>query len=146
MNDKGLLGRRERCEKGSAVLEMAVILPLAALLLSAAITLGPYIHIGIATQEAAYDCAVAAAQSLDSTQGYLQGMTAAQDSFTSFRLNPSFAQYSLSGSWERGGMVSCTVGYQVPVDASPLRMVAAMPRVVRSSVHLPVQVFKSQWK
>ncbi len=125
---------------------MAVILPLAALLLSAAITLGPYIHIGIATQQAAYDCAVAAAQSLDSAQGYMQGITAAQDSFTSFRLNPYFAEYHLTGSWERGGMVSCTVGYQVPVDASPMRMVAAMPRVVRATVHLPVQVFKSQWR
>ncbi len=146
MNDKGLLERRGRRENGSAVLEMAVILPLAALLLAAAITLGPYIHIGIATQEAAYDCAVAAAQSLNAAQGYLQGMSAARDSFTSFRLSPAFAQYSLSGSWERGGMISCTVGYQVPVEASPMRLVAAMPRVVRSSVRLPVQVFKSQWK
>ncbi len=146
MKPKSLQVSGDRTERGTSVLEMAVILPLTALLLAAAITLGPYIHIGIATQQAAYDCAVAAAQSLDASQGYMQGITAAQDSFAAFRLNAAYAEYSLSGSWERGGMVSCTVGYRVPVDASPMRLVAAMPRVVRSTVHLPVQVFKSKWK
>ncbi len=135
-----------RGEKGSAILEMAVILPLTALLLAAVISMGPYIHIGIATRQAAYDCAVAAAQPLDATQGYLQGMVAARESFSSFRLNPSSAEYTLSGSWERGGSVSCTIGYRVPTGASPVRMVAPMPEVVQASVHLPVQAFKSIWK
>ncbi len=140
------LEKSSRKEKGSAVLEMAVIFPFAALLLAAVITMGPYVHIGIATRQAAYDCAVAAAQTLDASQGTLQGLAAAQESFASFRLNPARVQTSLSGSWRRGGVVACTVGYRVPVGASPLRMVAPLPEVVSATVELPVQVYKSEWK
>lgn len=133
-------------ERGSAVLEMAAVLPLAAILLSAVLSLGPYVHIGITVQEAAYDCAVAAAQSLDSSQGYLQGILAARESFASFRLDPGLANYALSGAWERGGEVACTVGYRVPLEAAPLRMLAPLPAMVSSTVRLPVQTFKSIWR
>jgi hypothetical protein len=94
-------------ERGSAVLEMAVILPLATILLSAILTLGPYVHIGIAVRQAAYDCAVSAAQSLDPAQGHNQGLAAARESFSAFRLSYANASFSLSGSWERGGSVAC---------------------------------------
>lgn len=133
-------------EKGSAVLEMAVILPLAAILLSAVLMMGPYVHIGIAARQAAYDCAVSAAQSLDETQGYFQGLAAAQASFAAFRLNPGGAGYSLSGVWERGGAVACTVSYRVPVGAFPLKVVVNLPETVSARVRLPVQAFKSEWR
>jgi hypothetical protein len=115
-------------ERGSAVLEMAALLPLAAILLATVIGLGPYAHIGIAVQQAAYDCAVAAAQSLDSSQGYLEGSLAARESFSSFRLDPGQAEYALSGSWARGGEIACTVGYRIPSGAMPLKVPAPFPR------------------
>jgi hypothetical protein len=133
-------------ERGSAVLEMAAVLPLAALLLSAVLGLGPIVHIGIAVQEAAYDCAVAGAQSLDAQEGYLEGILAARESFSSFRLDPGLANYALSGVWERGGEVVCTVGYRVPLEAMPLRMLLPLPPLVSRTVRLPVQTYKSIWR
>lgn len=135
-----------RSEQGTATLEIAVILPLAAILLSAVLMLGPYIHIGIATRQAAYDCAVAAAQSLDEAQGYTQGLAAAQSSFAVFRLSPGNAGYSLAGDWERGGAVACTVTYRVPVGAFPMKVVVNLPETVSATVRLPVQAFKSEWR
>lgn len=133
-------------EKGTAVLEMAAILPLAVVLLAGVLTLGPYVHIGIATQQASYDCAVAAAQSLDSSQGGMQGIAAAQASFQAFRLNNSRASYSLAGNWERNGWVECSVSYSVPLGAFPLKEVVSMPEIVQAHTVLPVQVFKSEWR
>ena len=135
-----------KSERGTATLEIAVILPLAAILLSAVLTLGPYIHIGIAARQAAYDCAIAASQSLDAGQGYFQGVTAAEGSFAAFRLSAARAGYSLSGVWERGGVVACTVSYQVPLGAAPLKLVVSLPETVSATVRLPVQVFKSEWR
>jgi Flp pilus assembly protein TadG len=133
-------------ERGSAVLEMAVILPLATILLSAILTLGPYVHIGIAVRQAAYDCAVSAAQSLDPAQGHNQGLAAAQESFSAFRLSHANASFSLSGSWERGGSVACAVSYSVPTSAFPMERVVNMPEAISATVQLPVQAFKSEWR
>jgi hypothetical protein len=135
-----------KSERGSAVLEIAAILPLAAILLSAVLALGPYVHIGIAVRQAAYDCAVSAAQSLDPAQGYDQGLAAAQESFSAFRLSPANASFSLSGSWERGGNVSCSVSYRVPMGAFPMERVVNMPETISAAVLLPVQAFKSEWR
>jgi Flp pilus assembly protein TadG len=140
---KIILPKRER---GSAVLEMAVILPLAAILLSGILTLGPYVHIGIAVRQAAYDCAVSAAQSLDPAQGYYQGLEAAQESFSAFRLNHANASFSLYGSWERSGSVACSVSYSVPTSDFPMKRVVNMPETISASVQLPVQTFKSEWR
>ena len=133
-------------ERGSAVLEMAVILPLATILLSAILTLGPYVHIGIAVRQAAYDCAVSAAQSLDPAQGHNQGLAAARESFSAFRLSHANASFSLSGSWERGGSVACSVSYSVPTSAFPMERVVNMPEAISATVQLPVQAFKSEWR
>jgi Flp pilus assembly protein TadG len=133
-------------ERGSATLEMAVVVPLAALLLSAVLLLGPYVHIGIAVRQAAYDCAAAAAQSLDAGQGYTQGLAAAQASFGAFRLSAANVSFALEGRWERGGMVSCTSDYTVPVGAFPMRRVIDLPETVSATVALPVQAFKSEWR
>jgi Flp pilus assembly protein TadG len=135
-----------RKERGSATLEMALVVPLAALLLSAVLLLGPYVHIGIATRQAAYDCAASAAQSLDAGQGYAQGLAAAQASFAAFRLSAANASFALDGAWERGGAVVCTVSYTVPVGAFPMQIVIDLPETVSATVTLPVQAFKSEWR
>jgi Flp pilus assembly protein TadG len=133
-------------ERGSATLEMALVVPLAALLLSAVLLLGPYVHIGIATRQAAYDCAAAAAQSLDAGQGYAQGLAAAQASFAAFRLSAANASFALDGAWERDGSVACRVSYAVPSGAFPMKIVIDLPETVNASVHLPMQAFKSEWR
>ena len=137
---------RHALESGQAILELAIVLPIMALLLGAVIALGPLVYMHIATQQASYDCAIAAAQSLDAAQGYAQGLYAAQASFGAFNLNPGRADISVRGDWERNGMVVCEIVYSVPTEAFPFHAVLSPPSVVRYSVSLPPHAFKSEWR
>jgi len=138
--------RRSRHIGGQAILELAIVLPILALLLGAAIGLGPLVYMHIATQQAGYDCALAAAQSLDGVQGYHQGLFAAQASFGAFNLNTDRASISVRGEWGREGMVLCEVIYHVPTEAFPFHAVLSPPPLVRYSVALPMHAYKSEWK
>jgi Flp pilus assembly protein TadG len=136
----------KRGRKGQAILELAIVLPILAVLLAAVIALGPLIYMHIATQQASFDCAVAAAQSLDESQGYMQGIYAAQASFGSFNVNPGRANISVRGNWDRNGMVVCEIAYSVPTGAFPFHAVLSPPSVVRYSTSLPTHVYKSEWR
>jgi hypothetical protein len=133
-------------EGGQSILEMAIVLPIMALLLGAVIALGPLVYMNLATQQASYDCAIAAAQSLDAAQGYAQGLYAAQASFSAFNLAPGRADISVRGDWERNGIVVCEIAYRVPTGAFPFHAVISPPSEVRYSVSLPPHAFKSEWR
>ncbi len=137
-----------RCllERGQSILELAIVLPILAMLLGAVIALGPLVYMNLATQQASYDCAFAAAQSLDAAQGYAQGLYAAQASFSAFNLTPGRADISVRGDWERNGMVVCEIAYRVPTGAFPFHAVLSPPSEVRYSVSLPPHAFKSEWR
>lgn len=138
--------QNKKSEYGGALLELALVTPLLLMLLSAVITAGPYIHIGIAVQQASSDCAISAAQSLNEAQGYMQGLAAAQSSFNTFGLSMSNVDFRLKGNWERGGLVKCAVSYDVPFGKLPMRQILFLPDVVSYSVTLPVQFYKSTWR
>jgi len=138
--------RRCKPESGQSILELAIVLPILALLLGAVIALGPLVYMNLATQQASYDCAIAAAQSLDASQGYAQGLYAAQASFSAFNLTPGRADISVRGDWERNGMVVCEIAYRVPTGAFPFHAVISPPSEVRYSVSLPPHAFKSEWR
>jgi uncharacterized membrane protein len=138
--------RRCRPETGQSILELAIVLPILALLLGVVIALGPLVYMNLATQQASYDCAIAAAQSLDAAQGYAQGLYAAQASFSAFNLTPGRADISVRGDWERNGMVVCEIAYRVPTGAFPFHAVISPPSEVRYSVSLPPHAFKSEWR
>lgn len=142
------LGENEhgRRQGGQAILELAIVLPIMAMLLGAVIALGPLIYMNIATQQASYDCALAAAQSLDAAQGYTQGLYAAQSSFGGFNLKPGRADISVRGDWDRNGMVICEIIYSVPTEAFPFHAVLSPPSTVRYSVSVPPHAFKSVWR
>ena len=135
-----------RPQAGQAILELAIVLPILALLLGAVIALGPLVYMHIAVQQASYDCAIAAAQSLDGGQGYAQGLYAAQASFGAFNLNPGRSDVSVRGNWERNGMVVCEIVYRVPTGAFPFHAVLSLPPEVHYSVSLPLHAFKSEWR
>jgi hypothetical protein len=141
-------GRRlfHRSERGDALLEFVVILPLSGLLIATIALFGPYIHIHVATNMAAYDCAISAVQSLDKSQGYMQGLVAAQASFEAFRLPWGRTEVSVKGNWSREGQVMCSVSYHVPLGNLPFAKVTNAPAVVTHEVALPVQAYKSEWK
>src|SRR3990172_3425911 len=125
-----------RPERGQSILELAIVRPILALLLGAVIALGPLVYMHIATQQASYDCAIAAAQSLDAAQGYAQGLYAAQASFGAFNLTPARADISVRGDWERNGMIVCEIAYRVPTEAFPFHAVLSPPSEVRYAVSL----------
>jgi Flp pilus assembly protein TadG len=125
---------------------LAIVLPIMALLLGAVVALGPLVYMHIATQQASYDCALAAAQSLDAAQGYMQGLHAAQSSFGAFNLKPARADISVRGDWERNGMVICEIVYSVPTEAFPFHAVMSPPSTVRYLVSVPPHAFKSAWR
>ena len=132
--------------RGQAVLEMAVVIPLLALLLAAAIAFGPMIYVRLAVQQAAYDCALSAAQSLDGSRGSYQGAEAARQSFTMFSLQPGRADIHVYGDWERGGAVICDVSYHIAAGAFPFHGLVPIPDTLSHSIELPAQANKSEWR
>jgi len=139
------MSAREDLEKGDAVLEMAAVVPAMLLIVAFILLIGPYIRVQIATDQAAYDCAMAAAQSLDAGQGQMQGAATAQSSFQTFDLRTASMSVRVFGSWERDGQVGCSVSYSMPLGAFPFVRVANVPGVVTNTTVLPVQFFKSEW-
>jgi Flp pilus assembly protein TadG len=133
-------------QTGQAVLEMVVVLPFLALLVAAALAFGPLIYIRLATQQAAYDCAIAAAQSLDAARGIQQGLFAANESFGAFNLNNARASVQVYGSWERSGVITCSISYSVPTGAFPFHGLISIPSQIDHAVSVPPQSIKSQWR
>lgn len=135
-----------RHEEGQAILEMAIVIPLLALLLATVVAFGPLIHMKLATQQAAYDCALAAAQSLDAQQGAFQGRQAAEQSFAAFNLKRGGMAVQVQGDWSRVGNISCSVVYQIPTGAYPFHGIVSLPSSVSHFVTLPPQTLKSEWR
>jgi Flp pilus assembly protein TadG len=138
--------KEHRNQKGQAVLEMVVVLPFLALLVAAALAFGPLIYMRLATQQAAYDCAVAAAQSLDAARGIQQGLFAANESFGAFNLNGNRANVQVYGSWERSGVITCAISFSVPTGAFPFHGLITIPSQIEHAVSVPPQTIKSQWR
>jgi hypothetical protein len=130
----------KRLEQGDAILELAAILPLMMLIIAFVLLIGPYPRVIIATNQASYDCAMAAAQSLDMSQGYTQGVLVA-----AFSLDYSNVSVRVFGDWNRGGQVGCTISYEMPLEAFPMIRVVNVPSSIEHTTVLPVQYYKSEW-
>ena len=135
----------KRLEQGDAILELAAILPLMMLIIAFVLLIGPYPRVIIATNQASYDCAMAAAQSLDMSQGYTQGVLVAAQSFDAFSLDYSNVSVRVFGDWNRGGQVGCTISYEMPLEAFPMIRVVNVPSSIEHTTVLPVQYYKSEW-
>jgi len=135
-----------KTDRGQAVLEMAVVIPLLALLLAAVFAFGPLIYVKLAVQQAAYDCALSAAQSLDAATGRFQGAAAAEESLAAFNLQQGRAQTTVSGRWGRTGWVTCEVSCRIAAGAFPFHGLIPLPDSLSHSVTLPPQANKSEWR
>ena len=142
---KSAANMKRKIEQGGSLLELAMILPIALLILMFILLVGPFMRIVIATDQASYDCAIAAAQSLNATQGYAQGVTTAQNSFNTFGLPEKHLDIQVWGSWERGGQVGCSVAYDVPSSMLPLSRVANVSDQIVNTTVVPAQYYKSEW-
>ena len=137
---------QKNSEKGQASLEFIVVLTFFMFLISWMFMVAPMFHMAIAIRQAAYDCAFSAVQSLDQDQGYMQGMITGQQSIASFGLNSNRATVSVRGNWDRGGLVTCRVTYDVPLENYPLKQVAPVPDTLEYAYSLPIQSYKSKWQ
>ena len=133
-------------QQGQAAVETAILLLVMVVLLSGAMTIGPltYTHVGVLT--AAENCAIAAAQTLDPSQGRYQGISAAQETLAAYRLRAASAGISVFSTWERGAPVECTVEYEVDLSSIPLAGMFNPETHVYYTVVLPAQSFKSVWR
>ena len=133
-------------ERGSALMEMTVIIPLCGIILSGILTFGAFIHISFATRQSAFDCAMMAAQSLSTKQGQIQGVESGKMAFNSFGMGSGGSNVALTGKWDRNGAVECAVTYAIPVGNMPVKVIAPIPSSYTYTVILPVQVWKSEWE
>lgn len=133
-------------EPGQALAETAISLLLLVLFMGGVMMIGPLVYTHVAVQTAANDCATAAAQTLNATQGQYQGIAAALESLGSFRIRPSAARVNVAGVWSRGSPVTCTVSYVVDLGWAPAIRLFNPPTTVQYSVSLPAQRYKSIWR
>jgi Flp pilus assembly protein TadG len=135
-----------KSERGSAVYEMAVVITLMAILISGLFSLGPFVHLSFATRQTAYDCAVAAAQTLDERQGRMQGEVAGKMTAASFSMLTGNISFEVAGNWARNGQVACTATYHIPRGAFPMKMIIQLPSSYSYTVRLPIQIWHSTWR
>lgn len=133
-------------ESGQALAELAIVLLLLVIFMGGVMMIGPLVYTHVAVQTAANDCATAAAQTLNAAQGQYQGIAAALESLSSFRIRPSAARVSVAGAWTRGSPVTCTVNYNANLNWVPAIELFNPPTNVQYSVSLPAQRFKSIWR
>lgn len=133
-------------EAGQAAVELAIALMVLVLLMGGVLALGPLMYTNVAINTAAYDCAVAAAQSLNPEQSRYQGITAAQETLARQNLRATAAQIGVYSDWRRGSPVVCQVQYKVNLEGVPLVNYFNIDPVINYRVALPAQAFKSVWK
>jgi len=136
----------KRSERGSAVLEMAPVILVMAILISGVLALGPYVHMSFSTRQTAYDCAVAAAQTLNAEQGRMQGEVAGKMTAASYSMVTRNISFVIQGDWSRNGQVACIATYHIPTGNFPMKMVVPLPGRYEYTVRLPVQIWHSEWR
>ena len=108
--------------------------------------LGPLVYTHLAVSTAAGDCVTAAAQTLDPQQGRFQGISAAQESLAGFRIRQGAADIRVTGGWERGEAVTCSVSYTLDLSGVPLLDYFSVAPNIQYQVTLPAQQYKSFWR
>ncbi len=134
--------KRPKAHRGQATLEMVLALPAFLALFAIIVTIAPLAHVKFVADQAAYDCAINAAQSLDMARGAIQGRMAALRTLQYSRM-AARSWVDVRGDWSRSGMVICTVKVQVPTPAFRL---FPIPRVMTAVYTVPAQRNKSEWQ
>lgn len=137
-----------RGEEGQALYEMALALMLFLFVFLGIMAVIPRVYVRLAVDTAAYDCAIAAVETLSPERGRMQGYIAARETLEGFRLHPSsFSVEIYAPNWQRGWPVTCRVTYHHGPPLVPL-MSTLFPQSyseTRGEVTLLIETFKSRW-
>lgn len=135
-------------ERGQALIELVIVLPLFFLIIAALIFFGRALYVQIALDMTAYDGCRAAVEALRPGDGAQQGLVAMRGTLAGFRLNASAANLSISGGgWERGDLVQCMAAYNLFVGDIPWLKFHNAPNLsLRSTVFSRVETWRSDWR
>ena len=109
-------------ERGQALAELAVVLPLVLILVSGIMFFGRMLYTALAIDAASFDGARAAVETLTRTRGPDQGVQAAALTLSGYYLDPTAASINVVPltAWDRGSAVLSHICYNVRVDDIPL--------------------------
>jgi Flp pilus assembly protein TadG len=113
--------RRRRHQRGGALIETALVLPVLLMLVFGIVGTGRIVQARIGVSGVAREAARAAALADTAAQASSQGMQRAQEVASGYRLTNGSLQVTLDpGSFDRGGQVRSDVQYDVPLQDLPL--------------------------
>ena len=134
--------RARRAQRGQGLVELILVIPALVILMAVAISLAPLAHVKFVADQAAYDCAISAAQTLDMGRGALQGRIAAVRTLQASHMMER-AWIDVRGDWSREGLVICTISITPPDSGFTI---FTPPHTIRATYALPVQRNKSEWR
>jgi hypothetical protein len=113
--------------------------------LISAIAMGGYAQVNVAA--AARNCARMAAATLAQDLGPVQGESVGMDTLKQAGLSQRNPQVSVSGDWQRGGMVSCNAQVTVPFGAMGLigHLIGVHDVTVKETRQTEVEYYNSDW-
>jgi len=141
--------RRLQSERGQSVIELVLILPLLVAIFAILVFFGRVLYVRLAVEQASFDGARAAIESLNAGRGPDQGYATAYATLQGWRLSPGHGAVRLYyNDWDRGTGLTCRVGYKVRVSDIPLVgwFYSGGGGVrVQAATTLRVEQYKSRW-
>jgi hypothetical protein len=146
--------RTTQSERGQAAAELALLLPLFALILSGMVAFGIMIYTRLALMTAAADCAFNGAQGTSGARMNDLGSAAQATSLSSFSVSRAVTQgrtHDLGAVDAAGnirvGSISCQAGYPLPAYWVG-QHISGAPQFfnLEYTVTAPAQPFKSNWR
>ena len=138
-----------RGERGQALAELAVVLPLVLILVSGIMFFGRVLYTALAVDAASFDGARAAVETLTRARGPEQGVQAATLTLSGYYLDPGAAGITVVPltAWDRGSAVLSHVCYNVRVDDIPLVrwFFGGQSMQVNAITTMSVDYYKSRW-
>lgn len=139
--NQGMLGRLER---GQALIETALVLPLLLFLAFGVVAVGRITQAQMGVSAVAREAARAATLANNSSDGLSQGMARGQQVAGGYHLSNGTLQLSVEvGDFAPGGAVRATARYVLALDDLPLLGWASVP--VSSSHIERIDLYRSRW-
>lgn len=135
---------RERCQRGQALVEAALVLPLFLLLVFGVIGIGRIVQAQMGVSAVAREAARSAAMANDAPEAARRGLSRGDEVATGYRLTNGSLQLAVDpGTFLRGAEVSAAASYEVRLEDLPL---LGWAHVTLDSSHVErTDPYRSRW-